>query len=108
MISPSLKQKFYPNNTYNGTFLFYDWIHNIITNDFVVLNLGAGPGTGEAEQSLRGEVAEVVGADIDPAVLENNEVDRAVIIKDGRLDLASESPSIWSIAIMSLSTSRSP
>jgi hypothetical protein len=36
-------------------------------------------------------VAEVVGADIDPAVLTNDEVDSAVIIDDSRLPFPDES-----------------
>ena len=52
-----------------------------------VLNLGAGPPTQNPLRILRGEVAQVVGADIDPCVLENAEMDQAVLIVDGRIPL---------------------
>jgi SAM-dependent methyltransferase len=46
----------------------------------VLLNLGAGPATDDGIRSFRGEVARVVGADIDPCVLENDECDEAHVI----------------------------
>lgn len=43
-----------------------------------MLNLGAGPGETVQIKRFRGEVAKLYGADIDPAVLHNPDVDEAV------------------------------
>ncbi len=91
MISNATKQRYYGDRKYNGTLLFYDWLREISKPSFRVLNLGAGPTPDIKLRSLKGEVAEVVGADIDPVVLTNSELDRAIVIKDGRLDLETES-----------------
>jgi ubiquinone/menaquinone biosynthesis C-methylase UbiE len=59
--------------------------------DSRVLNLGAGPATGDPIRTLKGEVAEVIGADIDSTVLTNEEVDSAVVIDGARLPFPDES-----------------
>jgi SAM-dependent methyltransferase len=56
-----------------------------------ILNLGAGPPTGNAVRTLRGEVSCVVGADPDPAVLHNCELDEARVIEGGRLPFPDDS-----------------
>jgi SAM-dependent methyltransferase len=56
--------------------------------DTCLLNLGAGPATKNPTCCLKGEVAEVVGADIDDAVLKNDELDTAVLIKNDKLPFA--------------------
>ncbi|HVI33733.1 class I SAM-dependent methyltransferase [Phenylobacterium sp.] len=70
------------------TFLFYSYIHALIGPTSSVLDLGAGRGAhGGAEISdykrryatLQGRVGRVVGADVDPAVLQNPHVDEAVV-----------------------------
>ena len=61
------------------------WIRLHTSLETRLLNLGAGPATGKAACSLKGEVAEVVGADIDPIVLNNHELDSAVVITENEL-----------------------
>jgi SAM-dependent methyltransferase len=56
-----------------------------------ILNLGGGPSALEKERVLRGEVAAVVGADIDPIVLENADCDTAVVIHAGHVPLPDQS-----------------
>ena len=89
--SDRLVQRLYGGPRYNGTLLFYDDVRRHLTPASRVLNLGAGPATGSPIRTLQGEVAEVVGADIDPCVLSNPEMDRAVLIEqDGKLPLEDE------------------
>lgn len=84
--------RYYPGDKHNKTKLFFDGIRKEITPESLVLNLGAGPGTGSQMTSLKGEVAKVVGADIDPAVMDNEEVDEAHVIgEDGRLPFDDQS-----------------
>ena len=78
-----LMQRFYPADRPDATQYFYAWVRRHAPADTVLLNLGAGGATGFPLQSLRGEVARVVGADIDPIVLGNDEVDEAHVV-DGR------------------------
>jgi SAM-dependent methyltransferase len=86
-----LKDRFYSDTRYNGTILFYHWLREHAMRDYRVLNLGAGPTPDQPLRSLKGEVAEVVGADLSPEVLENTELDRAIIIRDGRIDIETAS-----------------
>lgn len=76
----------------DSTFLFYSYIKALVSADSTVLDLGAGRGaqgqTGlyEFKRDLpvfKGRVAKVVGADVDPAVLENPFVDEAVVFEPG-------------------------
>jgi hypothetical protein len=84
MISESLFKRFYSDPRFNGTERFFNTVRREARPDARLLNLGAGPATRKPTCSLKGEVAEVVGADIDPAVLTNDEVDSAVIIDGSR------------------------
>lgn len=86
-----LKDRFYGDARYNGTILFYRWLREHVMRDYRVLNLGAGSTPDQPLRSLKGEVAEVVGADLSLEVLENTELDRAIIIKDGRIDIETAS-----------------
>lgn len=88
MISDALFQKYYGDRSRDGARIFYTWIRQHVGPQSVLLNLGAGPPTREKTRTLKGEVACVVGADIDPLVVENDELDEAVVISGGRLDLA--------------------
>ena len=81
-----LKERFYCDTKYNGTIVFYRWLREHAMRDYRVLNLGVGPTPDQPRRSLKGEVAEIVGADLDPEVLENTELDRAVIIRNGRIE----------------------
>lgn len=87
MVSERLLRRFYPDETRNGTVAFYGWVREHVGPTTELLNLGAGPPTRTAIRIFKGEVARVVGADIDPIVLENDELDDAVLIEGGKLPL---------------------
>lgn len=91
MISEATLRRFYPDDSSDGAIKFYRWIRANVDRESVVLNLGAGPATGSAVRVLKGEVQRVCGADIDPDVLGNEELDEARLIEDGKLPFASES-----------------
>ncbi|HET6519339.1 MAG TPA: class I SAM-dependent methyltransferase [Geminicoccaceae bacterium] len=71
---------------------FYARVRSLLRPDMTVLDFGAGRGQWFADPvafrrdlaSLRGRCAEVVGADVDPAVRGNPTVDRAVVLTPGR------------------------
>lgn len=80
----------------NGSKAFYQWIR---TEPGIakakVLNVGAGPTPETRFRRLRGEVGHLVGVDIDPVVLTNQDLDEAHVIDgvslpfaDGEFDLA--------------------
>jgi SAM-dependent methyltransferase len=85
--SEKLVTHLYGGPRYNGTLVFYNDVRSHLTPQSRVLNLGAGPATRSPIRTLKGEVAEIVGADIDPCVLENPELDRACLIENGLLPL---------------------
>ncbi len=87
MVSERLLHRFYPDDTRNGTVAFYGWVRQHVGSTTELLNLGAGPPTRAAIRVFKGEVARVVGADIDPIVLDNDELDDAVLIERGKLPL---------------------
>jgi SAM-dependent methyltransferase len=87
VISQQYFERFYPDNKHDGTKAFYDWIREVARPEMVLLNLGAGPATKRKELTFRGEVKRVIGVDIDPIVLENEELDEAHVIKDGKIPL---------------------
>jgi SAM-dependent methyltransferase len=88
MVSEATLKRWYGDPRFNGTLTFYTWIRRHIAPASVVLNLGAGPPTNNPLRILKGEVAEVVGADIDPIVLDNPELTEACVIEAGKLPLA--------------------
>lgn len=90
MISEALFRRFYPDESHDGAKSFYSWIRESTHPDSIVLNLGAGPATGNPVRVLRGEVGRVFGADIDPEVMGNEELDEARIIEDGKLSFPGE------------------
>lgn len=89
--SRTLCDKYYPADRRDGTRQFYDWMRQSLTPETALLNLGAGPATGRDVRTFKGEVARVVGADIDPVVLDNDELDEAHLIEDGRLPFPEDS-----------------
>jgi SAM-dependent methyltransferase len=94
MVASSLYNKYYgpPGNPkYDGTLAFFSLVRQNAHSDFRVLNLGAGPKTGNDRCIKKGEFSEIVGADIDPVVLSNPEVDKAVVIEHGKLPFAADS-----------------
>jgi ubiquinone/menaquinone biosynthesis C-methylase UbiE len=89
MIPDELFNRFYNDPKYDGTLIFYAWIKEHLEQSSRILNLGAGPETGSPKRNLRGTVAHITGADIDPVVLKNSELDSAVLIENGKLPLES-------------------
>jgi SAM-dependent methyltransferase len=63
----------------DGTSAFYDWIRTGIQRSYLLLNIGAGPGSDRKLKSLRGDVQFVEGIDPDPAVLSNPDLDHATV-----------------------------
>jgi SAM-dependent methyltransferase len=88
-ISQKLVEYFYSDEKYNGTKRFYDLIRTDARPDTIMLNLGAGPATRSAIRQFKGTVHEVCGADIDPVVMSNDELDKAVLIENGKVDFPS-------------------
>ncbi|MBY5163600.1 class I SAM-dependent methyltransferase [Salsipaludibacter albus] len=77
---------------HDGTIEFYTRVRALLDADSRVLDYGAGRGSWVAEdhaparrdlQLLRGDVARVVGADVDPVVQDNPALDEAVVITPG-------------------------
>jgi SAM-dependent methyltransferase len=85
MLSSKLFERYYPNNYKDGTFQFYSWLRSYLQPDFVALNVGAGPSSDNGIRSLKGEVSKVVGVDIDKEVINNDDLDEAIVIKHNRL-----------------------
>jgi SAM-dependent methyltransferase len=98
MISEEIFQRFYPNfqlaeRWFAGAAAFYGWLRRYTNPRTVMLNLGAGgPAARHRIKVFKGEVARVAGADIDPEVVDNPELDDAhVITPGGPLPFANES-----------------
>jgi SAM-dependent methyltransferase len=94
MVPGSTYRKYYgqPGDPrYDGTLAFFSLVRQNARSDFRVLNLGAGLRTDDPRCILKGEFAEIVGADIDPVVLGNPEVDKAVVIERGELPFSDNS-----------------
>jgi ubiquinone/menaquinone biosynthesis C-methylase UbiE len=79
MIPDALHHRYYGDPKYDFTQRFFALVQTAAAPDARVLNLGAGPGTNDPRCTVKGKFAEVVGADIDPVVLQNPEVDRSVV-----------------------------
>ena len=94
-----LTARFYPESRFGGfshrdcTVEFFTRINALLNRDDRVLDFGAGRGAGITDehcrfrrelQMLRGRCAELVGCDIDPVVLDNPHVDRAVVLEPGK------------------------
>ena len=90
--------RFYPESRFGGfshrdcTIEFFTRIRSLLRPGDRVLDFGAGRGAGITDdpsrfrrdlQDLRGRCAELVGCDIDPAVMENPHLDSAVLIEAG-------------------------
>lgn len=74
----------------DGTVEFYTRVRSLVDPEYTVLDLGAGRAAWTEDQvdfrrelrSLKGEVKEVIAADIDPIVKENPSCDRAILMPD--------------------------
>lgn len=95
----ALRRRFYPESAIGGfsrvdsSIEFWGRIAALLRPDWRVLDFGAGRGGQIAEdpseyrrglKTLKGRVAHVEGCDIDPAVLDNPYLDRAVVISPGQ------------------------
>lgn len=85
MVSKRLFNHFYPHTYKSGTPKFFLWINEYIRKDYVILDLGAGPSTSDEIKKFKGKVKKVIGADIDPIVLDNSDLDKAYLIKNDKL-----------------------
>jgi SAM-dependent methyltransferase len=85
VISGKRLKYWYPDEQENGTLIFYNWIRQHTKLQQTVLNLGAGPASRDPVKTFRGEVARVVGADIDPIVSANDELDESHVVDGARL-----------------------
>ena len=74
----------------DSTIQFYDRIHALIRPEFVLLDFGAGRGAAYRDdvspyrrqlRNFRGKVSEVIGVDIDPIVVQNPTLDRALVLQ---------------------------
>lgn len=101
----SFKERYYSEANFGGysdldlTVRFYSRVHALIKPGFTVLDLGCGRAYTVMEskdynkkiRDLRVNSTKVIGADVDPVAAENPIIDDFTLIKDGRLDLESES-----------------
>jgi SAM-dependent methyltransferase len=96
LISDQFFKRFYPDSSKDGAIAFYGWVRQFTTPSTVMLNLGAGPPAARGKiRVFKGEVARVIGADPDPEVKQNPELDEAHVIgpdgglpfRDGAFDL---------------------
>ncbi len=85
MISPQLLKKYYPGDSWNGTLTFYNWVRSFIRQEFIVLNIGAGNTSTDKIKSLKGEVKKIVGADVDPIILDNKDMDESLLVENDTL-----------------------
>lgn len=76
----------------DGTVAFYTRVNSLLTPEMTVLDYGAGRAewfdsdTVPLRRDLRllkGKVREVIGADVDPVVLQNRTLDRAIVLQPG-------------------------
>lgn len=88
----------------DGTVQFYSRVQTLLDKDTVVLEFGAGRGAALVEDPvatrrrlriLGGEGRTVIGVDVDPAVLLNPALDRAIVVEpDQTIPLEDESVSL--------------
>jgi SAM-dependent methyltransferase len=85
---------------YDGTIQFYQRVNALLRPDFVVLDFGAGRGVNHIEDpvdyrrnlvNFKGKVKEVIGVDVDSAVMTNPALDRAIVISGPEIPLPDQS-----------------
>lgn len=91
MISDTLARYYYPDDRKNGTRLFYSWVGEELHAHTRALNVGAGPAKKSAAHNMKPRVQTLVGIDIDPVVLDNEELHEAFLIENDRFPLADDS-----------------
>jgi len=82
----------------DGNIEFFGRVNALISPEMTILDFGAGRGKDAVDdpiayrkhlRNFRGQVSHVVGVDIDPVVLSNPSVDRAILVEeDGVIPLA--------------------
>ncbi|MEX2586897.1 MAG: class I SAM-dependent methyltransferase [Actinomycetota bacterium] len=89
---PELHAGGFPRNSHRA--LFFLRVQALIDPDMTVLDFGAGRGLPGAPDNPPGQLARVqgkcrrlIGADIDPAVLDNPSIDEAIVLSDGSIPL---------------------
>ena len=88
MLSNSAFYRFYSDQTRDGAVAFSGWVRKETTPQTVLLNLGAGPPADRGSiRVFKGEVARLVGADIDPEVLDNPDLDEVHVINSDNTSL---------------------
>src|SRR4051794_4800196 len=85
----------------DSTIQFYERVNALIKPEFVVLDFGAGRGTGYIDdiatyqnklRHIKGRVTQMIGADVDPVVATNPMLDRAIVLdQTGVLPLPNQS-----------------
>jgi SAM-dependent methyltransferase len=83
----------------DGTVQFYLRVNALLSPDMTVVDLGAGRGAVSDDRkgfrrdlaTLKGKVREVIGVDLDPAVLDNPIVDKALVYDGLEIPLADNS-----------------
>jgi SAM-dependent methyltransferase len=87
----------------DGTIDFYLRVQSLVSDDSIVLDLGAGRAawfeddrctTRKNIRNLKGKVKQLIAADVDDAVLENNSSDKQIVITNGVLDVKPNSVDI--------------
>ena len=84
-ISSRLFKRYYPDTSRSGTLFFYGWMRKQVALPCHALNLGAGPGdppgsSDFAIRDMRCPEWRIDGCDPDPAVRNNAQLDRAVVM----------------------------
>ncbi len=107
MKKPSVATRFFPEieaggfTRIDGTLQFYQRVNALITPDCTLLIFGAGRGAAYSDdlvsyrrnlQCFKAKVREVIGVDVDPAVITNPGLDRCIVLDpDGPIPLPDKS-----------------
>jgi ubiquinone/menaquinone biosynthesis C-methylase UbiE len=78
-ISKNIAERFYGRRYKSCGQEFYDLIRGRITDNCLILDLGAGPGSGDPSRNLRMRNARRIGLDIDPSIKNNSQLDAKLI-----------------------------
>ncbi len=82
----ALKTRCYPDDSKDGTLIFYRWLRQYTDRNSTALNIGAG-GEPAARRCcvLKGEVRRVIGIDVEPGILTNPDLDQAFVTDPAHL-----------------------
>ena len=76
--------RFYDPPYVRTNFLFFEWVRSILRPADIILDAGAGLTPADPVRNLRGAVARVCGIDVDEAVLTNDALDEARVVRGDR------------------------